>query len=166
MKIVYRISYIIYSLFLICLLAVQAEAAQVVSLQELLENRREYEGKTIVYEGEAIGDIISDGENVWVNVRDETGAIGVFCPQELVEQIKHLGNYSFSGDIVSVRGIFHGSCSEHGGDVDIHAEKITVIQKGEEIGHPIEPWKVKLSMVLPAIVFILGIIYLIVRRFR
>ncbi len=140
--------------------------APVVSAQELLENAEKYDGKTVIYKGEVIGDIMIRDEFAWINVRDETGALGVFCARGLVSAISHRGSYKFKGDMISVWGIFNRSCSQHGGDTDIHAEKITIIQKGEEILHPLESQKVKRSIILPAIVLVLAIVHLIIRRFR
>ncbi len=166
MRFVYRISYIVYSMFLVCLFVLQAEAAPVISAEELLKEAEKYDGKEVIYKGEVIGDIMIRQDSAWINVRDETGAIGIFCPKELVNEIKHAGSYKFTGDIVSVRGTFHHSCPEHGGDTDIHAERINIIQKGKTISHPLEPNKVKASIILPAIAFVLAIIHLVVRRFR
>jgi len=143
-----------------------AEAAPVISAEELLKEAEKYDGKEVIYKGEVIGDIMIRRDCAWINVRDETGAIGIFCPKELVNEIKHAGSYRFTGDIVSVRGTFHHSCPEHGGDTDIHAGRINIIQKGKTISHPLEPKKVKASIILPVIAFVLAIIHLVVRRFR
>ena len=143
-----------------------AEAAPIVSAQELLENAEKYDGKIISFKGEVIGEIMVRGESAWVNVRDEAGAIGVFCPKELLGEIEYQGDYRHKGDLISVRGIFHRACPQHGGDTDIHAEKITIIKKGEVISHPLDPQKVKASVILAALVCVLGILYLIIRKFR
>lgn len=153
-------------LILVLLLLPVAQAAPVVSSEELFKEAEKYDGKTVIYRGEVIGDIMVREEFAWLNVRDKSGAIGVFCPKRMVGEIKYIGGYGFTGDTVSVRGTFHRSCPEHGGDTDIHAEKIGVIQEGRAISHPLDARKVKASIILPAIVFALAIIYLIVRRFR
>ena len=151
---------------LFLLSAFNVEAAPVVSSEELFKEAEKYDGEIVIYKGEAIGDIMAREGFAWLNVRDKSGAIGVFCPKDMVGGIKHKGGYGFTGDTVSVRGTFHRSCPEHGGDTDIHAEKITIIREGQAISHPLEARKVKASIILPAIVFALAIIHLIVRRFR
>ncbi|MBN3037854.1 MAG: DNA-binding protein [Candidatus Omnitrophica bacterium] len=157
------------NIFIACLflsafcLSVQAAT---VSSVDLREDSPKYDGQTITFQGEVIGDIIVSGEFVWINVKDQTGAVGVFCPKELVEGIEYKGEYRFSGDIISVKGVFHERCPQHGGDTDIHAQKITLIEKGEQIEHPLNPQKIKASIILPSIVFVLAIIHLIVRKFR
>ena len=158
--------FIFLSAFSFQLSADVAEAAPVILAEELLKEAEKYDGKEVIYKGEVIGDIMIRRDCAWINVRDETGAIGIFCPKELVNEIKHAGSYRFTGDIVSVRGTFHQTCPEHGGDADIHAERINIIQKGKTISHPLEPKKVKMSIILPAIAFVLAIIHLVVRRFR
>ncbi len=136
MRFVYRISYIVYSMFLVCLFVLQAEAAPVILAEELLKEAEKYDGKEVIYKGEVIGDIMIRRDCAWINVRDETGAIGIFCPKELVNEIKYAGSYRFTGDIVSVRGTFQRSCPEHGGDTDIDGERINIIQNGKTISHP------------------------------
>lgn len=151
------------SIVLACLFNVAAEA---VTVQDLLEKPEEYDGEAVTIKGEAIGDLMVRGNSAWINLRDETGAIGVFCPQQEIEEIKYTGSYKFSGDIISVTGVFNRSCSGHGGDIDIHAEKIRVVKQGQQILHPFEPQKIKASIILVALAFILGVIHLIVRRFK
>jgi len=153
-------------LFLVLLLLPVAQAAPIVSSEELFKEAEKYDGKTVIYRGEVIGDIMVREEFAWLNVRDKSGAIGVFCPKDMVGEIKHKGGYGFRGDMVSVWGTFHRTCPEHGGDTDIHAEKIAIIQEGQAISHPLDAGKVKASIILLAIVFALAIIHLIVRRFR
>ena len=165
MKFVYRISYIVYSLFLICLFTAHLEAA-VVTSEDLLKNAEKYDAEIVIFKGEVIGDIMIRNDFAWINVRDEFGAIGVFCPKDLVSEIKYQGSYKFKGDVVSLRGVFNRACSQHGGDTDIHAEKITIIEEGREILHSLQPQKVKASIILLAIAFVLAILHLVIRRFR
>ncbi|MBU4141103.1 MAG: DNA-binding protein [Candidatus Omnitrophica bacterium] len=151
---------------LILLSTANAYAAPAVSSEELFKEAEKYDGETVIYKGEVIGDIMVREGFAWLNVRDKSDAIGVFCPKDMAGGIKYKGGYGFTGDTVSVWGVFHRSCPEHGGDTDIHAEKIIIIQEGQAIYHPLEAGKVKASIILPAIALGLAIIYLIVRRFR
>ena len=170
MMLVRSYEFIVHRLILVLLLSFvswfSAEAAAAVSSEELFRNSQEYDGQEVIFKGEVIGDIMVRGEFAWVNVRDEHGAIGVFCLLELTEKIEYRGSYRFKGDTLSVRGEFHRACSEHGGDMDIHAEKILIVKKGGEISHPLAPGKARASAILPAIVLLLAIIHLTVRRFR
>jgi len=157
---------ILLSIISFLLSAGAVEAAPIVTLQELLGDPTRYDDRAVTYRGEAIGDILHQQDFAWINVRDENGAIGVFCSQKLAEEIKHTGDYRFRGDMISVRGIFHHACVEHGGDTDIHADGITVIKKGRETAHPLDPKKVRLSIILLAIALGLAIIHQIIRKFR
>jgi len=154
-------------LFILLIAMTPIEAAEEATSKNLLHHAAEYDGEDVILEGEVIGDILAaDKENVWINVRDDASAIGVFCPKEFIDKIEHLGNYKTKGDIVSVRGVFHRACSAHGGDTDIHAEKLSIKEMGEKITHSLDPPKVRTSIILPIAALLLAIIHLIVRRFR
>lgn len=153
-------------LFICLMLAVATEAGAAISSEKLLQVSEKYDGKEIFFKGEVIGDILGRGESVWINVRDKYAAIGIFCSRKLTERIKYMGSYKVKGDIISVRGVFHRACIQHGGDTDIHANKITIINGGEKIKHVADKKKIKAAMILPAIAFFLAMLHLIVRRFR
>ncbi|UCB56694.1 MAG: DNA-binding protein [Candidatus Omnitrophota bacterium] len=140
--------------------------AAAVTAEELVKSPQQYDGKEIVYKGEVIGDVMVRKDFAWINVSDESGVMGIICPKELVEKIKYKGSYAFKGDIISVKGTFRRWCPEHGGDTDIHAEKISIVQEGEAVEHPLDAEKIKMSIILSAIAFALAIIHLITGRFR
>jgi hypothetical protein len=162
----HKLFLVLSSVFCLLSSVYNAEAAPVVSSEELLNEPDKYDGKTVTYQGEVIGDIMLRGEDAWVNVRDKGAAIGVFCSKQLVEGIKHQGSYGFQGDIISLTGVFNRSCPQHGGDTDIHSEKIVIIREGGKISHPIEPQKVKAGIFLPVLAFVLAIAHLLIRKFR
>lgn len=110
-------------------------AQQTTSL-DLLNNTKQYDGKTIDYKGEVIGDIMIRGDYAWLHVNDGTTAIGIWAPKAMVQDILYVGNYHEKGDIVEVSGIFHRSCLEHGGDLDIHASEIKKIIPGGPVIRP------------------------------
>jgi len=87
----------------------------------------------VIYSGEVIGDIMKRGEYAWINVSDENNAIGIWVPYVETEKIKYTGKYRYKGDIVRISGVFNRACPEHGGDLDIHAKSIEIIEKGYEI---------------------------------
>ncbi len=157
-----------YLFIVYCLLSIvyNAWAIASVSSEALLKSPEQYDGKVVTYEGEVIGDVMVRGNIAWINVGDQTSTIGVFCPKELAGEIEHSGGYGVSGDIISVQGVFHYACPEHGGDTDIHAQKISVIQKGKRLSYPLDQRRVKLGIILSATAFALAILHLIIRRFR
>jgi hypothetical protein len=85
----------------------------------------------------------------WVNLFDGENAIGVWLKQEEIHKIKFTGGYRYRGDLVEAEGTFHANCPEHGGDLDIHSDKITVVTNGygtpEEISPVKKTWAKNLS---------------------
>jgi len=106
--------------------------AQSISSPELINNAKQYDGKTVVYEGEVIGDIMVRGEYAWINVNDGKTAIGIWIDKDLTKNILYAGSYKSKGDWVEITGVFHRACVEHGGDLDIHAQAIRKIGLGRQ----------------------------------
>jgi hypothetical protein len=104
-----------------------------ISSEELIQNAREYDGKTVVYKGEVIGDIMARNGFAWINVNDGINAIGIWADRNLIKEIFYTGNYKSKGDIIEVKGIFHRACLEHGGDLDIHIDALHKIEEGMTI---------------------------------
>jgi hypothetical protein len=101
-----------------------------VTSDELINNAKDYDKKIVVYSGEIVGDIMNRGENAWINIFDGTNAIGVWITAEDAKKIKYAGKYSITGDTVKVTGIFDRACPKHGGDLDIHANKLDILKQG------------------------------------
>jgi len=119
-----------------------------ISSKELIQNAREYDGKTVVYKGEVIGDIMTRKGFVWINVNDGVNAIGIWSKKDLAKDILYTGGYKSRGDTVEVKGIFHRACLEHGGDLDIHIEELNKINSGMVIGEKINIIKRNSAFVL------------------
>jgi hypothetical protein len=150
-----------------------ALAAEEVTVEQLVGNMEEYDGQEVTISGEAVGDIMLRGDHGWVTVNDdeygersiEEGAdftgysnwgIGVWAPQGELQRIQILGGYEFMGDRVRVTGTFHRACPEHGGDTDIHADEIEVLEHGHPIHHPFSWWRLVLIAALAALALGLG----------
>jgi hypothetical protein len=104
--------------------------AQGVPSSELIEQAKDYDAKEVVFQGEAIGDVMSRGEYVWINVHDGENAIGIWAPKALAAEITATGGYKTTGDWLEVTGTFNRACPEHGGDLDIHAVLLRSISPG------------------------------------
>lgn len=126
-----------------------------VTSSELINKASEYDGKQVIYCGEVIGDIMKRGDYAWINVSDGSNAIGVYLPANQISQIRFTGDYKHKGDIIKVRGTFYRACAQHGGDLDIHADGITVLQEGFRIEHAISKKRVLATVVLAAIALLL-----------
>jgi len=118
----------------------------------LIENSRDFDGNQVTFQGEVIGVMIR-GNNAWVNVIDNGFAIGIWCSAENAKSISFTGDYTHVGDTVLVSGIFHMACSEHGGDVDIHADNFTLLS----VGRGVERMPSLLAVVVSVVLMILAI---------
>jgi hypothetical protein len=134
-----------------------AGGAERVNSGELIENWERYDGKEVIFEGEAVGDVMVRGDYAWVTVNDDVyslealheagelkggnSGIGIWLPAGEARKIKFLGRYGTVGDRVEVRGVFHADCSEHGGDFDIHASTLRVMKPGKQLPLSPAPWK-------------------------
>jgi hypothetical protein len=131
---------------------------------KLVENPKTYNGTTVTFTGEAIGEVMARGEYAWIHLNDdaymemnvEEGAklggynsgMAVWVPTALTKQIDTYGDYKHEGSIVQVVGTFNAACKEHGGDMDIHATAVTLIRPGHVVDDPIAPWKATLAVAL------------------
>ncbi len=104
--------------------------AQAVASSELIGWAKHYDGKTVTFEGEVIGDIMVRGPEAWLNINDGANAIGVVVDARLLNGDIVAGSYTAKGTWVSVSGTFARACPEHGGDLDIHAQSLKVIHDG------------------------------------
>lgn len=129
--------------------AIAGEEAVEVSTADLLNDWEELDGREVIFRGEAIGDIMRRGDHAWVTINDDfysrearleagelrggNSGIGVWLPVEEAEKIEVLGRFGTVGDLVEVRGEFRADCMQHGGDFDIHAHTLTVIDPGRAL---------------------------------
>lgn len=150
-----------------------ALAAEEVTIQDLVGEMGRYDGREVTITGEAVGDIMMRGEYGWVTVNDDEYAkvsieeggefagysnlgISVWAPRDELERIGALGGYKNKGDRVRVTGTFHRACPEHGGDTDIHASRLEILERGHAIPHPLAWWKLALALALAAITLVLA----------
>jgi hypothetical protein len=134
-------------LFAAILLTLMAPLASSESGQALIENAGGFDGKTVTFRGEAIG-VMTRGDFAWVNILDGDYAIGVWCRADNAKKVSFIGDYGHVGDIVQVTGTFHMACTEHGGDLDIHADNFTIVATGREVDRSANLPLAALSVVL------------------
>ncbi len=144
-------------LFLLLALASARASAQVGSA-ELIEKAKEYDGRPVELVGEAIGEPMRRGDHVWLNLLEGGGAIGIWARRADLPAIRFFGSGAARGDTLRVRGIFHRSCQEHGGDLDIHATALEVVARGELKPVTLQPGRMALAaglLLSAAIAFLL-----------
>ena len=127
-----------------------------VNVASLLADPARYDGQEVSIEAEAIGDRLHAKHGTWVNFLDTTAAIGCFFPTSLAKDIRLLGGYELKGDAFRVTGVFHAGCPKHGGELDIHADRLELLQKGRPTPHPISQAKVALAAGLSLASALLG----------
>jgi len=135
--------------------------AQSISSTALIKNAKQYDGKTVVYQGEIIGDVMVRGDFVWINLFDGENAIGIWLKKAALPKIKHVGGYHRKGDVLEIEGVFHSSCLEHGGDLDMHAGRIQIIQEGYLTPESLNPAKMVWAKIFSLTVLLLLAVMLI-----
>jgi hypothetical protein len=129
---------------------------------QLVEKPKVYNGTTVTFTGEAIGEVMARGDYAWIHLNDdaymesnvEEGAklggynsgMAIWVPTALTKAVDTYGDYKHEGSIVQISGTFNAACKEHGGDMDIHATSLKLIRPGHEVVDPIAPWKVLLAI--------------------
>jgi hypothetical protein len=140
----YRLKFAFLAIFILysCPFAAMGED---ISSTQLINQAKAYDTQEVTYSGEVIGDILNAGDHVWLNVSDGSNALGIWAVSELASDVEIAGRYSQHGDDIRITGIFNRACPEHGGDMDIHAESITLLNRGYPIIHEVQRWKLWLA---------------------
>ncbi|MBU3191794.1 hypothetical protein K9O30_20030 [Clostridium bowmanii] len=152
------------TLILICILVfsfyINCEAKDYSNFNDLIENSKSIDKDKIILKGEAIGEAMNRGKYSWVNISDGNTAMGIWLESEQEKSIKNLGKYGYKGDTVEVVGIFNRACIEHGGDMDVHALSIKVIDVGGKVIIPISKNKKNIAILLTLITLALILTYI------
>ena len=122
--------------------------AETMSISDLIEDAKSVNETTVILEGEAILEALERGDHAWININDGTGALGLWMDASLASKVTHYGNYDTRGDVIRVIGIFHRSCDEHGGDMDVHVSSLNVITQGHPLDHPVDVWRFTAAVIL------------------
>ncbi len=137
----------------------------------LVDAPKEWDGKTVTFTGEAIGEAMIRGDKAWIHVNDdayylknvEEGAhlggyntgMAIWIDAQLAEKIQYFGDYKHEGDVVTVTGVFNAACGEHGGDMDIHATSLKIVERGHDANDPVKTgkllWAIALAVVAGAL---------------
>lgn len=130
-----------------------AAQAQSLTSGELVESARAWDGRTVTFTGEAIGEAMRRGTMAWIHLNDdaymwrnieEGAALGgynsghaVWLAAKLAAEIRFFGDFKHEGDVIEVTGVFNAACPEHGGDMDIHAATLRIVRPGHAVGHTV-----------------------------
>lgn len=127
------------------------------------------DGQTVQVTGEAVGDSIRAGldeENRWITLQAVDGSyaqITVYMTAEAADRVDTFGAYGKTGTTLQVRGTFNLACAEHEGLTDLHANHVSVVEKGSVSEEPFEA-----SAFAPGAVLVLlgGVLLLVFYRMR
>ncbi len=107
------------------------------SIADLSNADSSFDGQTVQITGEVVGDNIADEQDEsmrWITLSSmedgKSGSISVLMSVDDAKLIDTYGQYGTTGTTVRVKGIFHLACSEHEGLSDVHADTVTIVQKG------------------------------------
>jgi len=145
-----------------------------VSSEELVENPADWDGVTVTFEGEAIGEAMVRGENAWIHINDdaytaasvEAGArlsgfnagMPVLLPAEAAARIEQFGSHKTQGDYVKVVGVFRAASPEQGGEMLIEGDSLEVLRRGAAVTDPVMAWKLWLGAGLAGGCVIVGLL--------
>ncbi len=131
-----------------------------VSVSGLLSASERLDGETVSFEGEAIGEPLNNDPGYkWVNIAQDGAMVGVRLSDEQASAISAYGSYGHTGDTVRVEGSYNLDCPSHGGQIDVHADSVSVLSEGSS-------WQRGMSLelvVAGALLMVLSIVLSIVR---
>lgn len=130
--------------------------------KELIASANTLDGSAVSYKGEVITAIMNRGGHSWVNLSDGDNALGVWCKSDSLESVRIFGGYKYRGDMLEVEGVFHRACPVHGGELDIHADRVVITAIGFPIDERIDARKTDVAIVL----FVLALLTILMLRKR
>jgi hypothetical protein len=149
-------------------------AGVTVASAALIENASAWDGRTISFAGEVVGEAMPRGTRAWLQVNDDSykasnagdsrALVGynsgqaVWVPTELARRVRLFGGYQTAGDEVRVSGEFHAACLEHGGDMDIHATNLQLVRAGRAVTPRLNRSRLGLGLGLLALAGALGVL--------
>jgi len=127
---------------------VSVSSAEKISSKELINDAKSFDGKAVVYAGEAVTQVLNRGAYSWIALNDGYNTIGIWCKSASADSVKFVGDYKNRGDYIEVKGIFNRACPIHGGELDIHAEEITVVKTGYLVEEKLSAKRTALAIAL------------------
>lgn len=94
-----------------------------------------YDKQTVQVTGEVVGDRITagDGRHCWLQLASpsDSSTVSVYLTNESADKVDTCGAYGRKGTTLQVRGTFNLACPDHDGASDLHAQVVTVTEKGK-----------------------------------
>lgn len=139
------------------------------SISALQEADAYLNDQTVQVVGEVVGDRLKaefDPGYCWIVLQsneENYAEIPVFITEELTELVDLYGSYGRKGTTLQTRGTFHLACPEHEGLTDLHADTVSVVEKGSITEQVLNP-----SSFIPGGILVLvgGLMVIVFHRMR
>jgi hypothetical protein len=130
------------------------EAGRVSSTQVFLCPRA-FDGLTVTYVGEVIGEVLPRRGGAWAQVNDDIYALevgplvghreqdgfntglSVWLPDGLYQQVEEVGRPGRRGDVILIRGTLERTDPQDGGGTTIRAEELEILAASIEVEDPL-----------------------------
>lgn len=98
------------------------------------------DGSQVRFEGEAVGEPVdAGGGRKWVSFNNASGdAVSVLMSDDLAAKIQHYGDHQEEGAEAIVTGTYHVACSDHQGELEVHADGLTITDEGEALTYQVD----------------------------
>ena len=93
-----------------------------------------YDKQTVQVTGEVVDRITAgDGRHCWLQLASpsDSSTVSVYLTNESADKVDTYGAYGRKGTTLQVRGTFNLACPDHDGASDLHAQVVTVTEKGK-----------------------------------
>lgn len=94
-----------------------------------------YDKQTVQVTGEVVGDrtTAGDGRHCWLQLASpsDSSTVSVYLTNESADKVDTYGAYGRKGTTLQMRGTFNLACPDHDGASDLHAQVVTVTEKGK-----------------------------------
>lgn len=156
----------------------------VVTSSGLIECPRVFDGRRVVYTGEAVRAVLARGDRAWVHLNDDpyglsigplpehrttvggNSGLPVSIPRGIADQITYVGDHAHLGDLLEVSGVFRRADPADGGGPAIRAETVRIVRAGRVVDHAASGDRVVVASLLLAAVAAFYGLSPDVRRFR
>mgnify|MGYP004671364651 CR=1 FL=1 len=131
-----------------------------------------YDNTTVVVTGEVVGDRRSAGvgsDSSWITLYSlkkngveqyNPSSVEVCVSDSLADTIDMYGRYNVRGTYIQVSGTYHLACADHNGLSDIHADSLSLVRKGAQLGNPFD-----VTMFFPGVLAVLaGLLVILVHK--
>ncbi len=153
-----------------------AESADRATSTAVLACPSAYDGRTVVYVGEVIGDLLRRDGGAWVLINDDPYALevgplplhaarrgtnqglSVWLPEATLEKISGLGRPGQRGDVVAVTGVVRRVDPAAGGALTLRAESLEVLAPAVRRDDPLQLWQLALALGLVGVAALLEVL--------